>query len=72
MLLRGVGAYDQNALGIGQLRYGVGHGPAAEGKGQGGYGGGMTEPGAVIDVVGLHHQAGELLGQVILLIAALG
>jgi len=72
MLLRGIGADDQNAFGIGQLGYGVGHGSAAEGESQGGYGGGMAEPGAVVDVVGLHHQAGELLGQVVLLVAALG
>ena len=39
-----------------QLPDGVGHGAAAERSGQTGHGGGVSEPGAVIDIVGPYHR----------------
>ncbi len=72
MALRGVRPNDKNAVSVPDFGDGVGHGSAAEGCDQTGHGGGMSEPGAVVDIVSAQNRPGKLLHQVILFIGALG
>ena len=72
VILRGVGADGQNATGILNLLNRVGHGAAAEGCGQTGHCGSMSETGAVVDTVRPHYHTGELLEYVVILVSALG
>ena len=71
MSLRGVGANYKNAVGISDFSDGVGHRSAAERCGQTGHGGGMSETGTVIDIVGADNRAAEFLHQVIFFVGAL-
>jgi len=73
--LGGVGADDDHAVAgshVPQLPDGVGHGAAAKGSGQTGHAGGVSEPGAVVDVVGADAGAQEFLEEVVLLVGAAG
>ncbi len=72
MGLGGVGAGNQDDLGPLDLVDRVGHRPAAEGGGQTGHGGGVSEAGAVVDVVGGESRPGEFLQEVVLLVGAFG
>ena len=72
MRLARVGADNEHRLGLFQVDERVGHGAAAQRLGQTGDGGGMAEAGAVVDVVGAHHGAHELLEDVVLFVGAAG
>ena len=72
MLFGGVGADDEDDVGLVEAGDGVGHRPGAECFGQSGHGGGVAEAGAVVDVVGAEHRPGKLHQQVILLVGRLG
>ena len=72
MVFGGVGADDEDALGVGQLRDGVGHGAGTESRGQTDHGGAMSESGAVIDVVGADGGPGKFLDQVVFFVGDLG
>jgi hypothetical protein len=68
----GVGADDENAVGLLELLDGVGHRPTSECCGKTCHGGAVSESGAVIDVVGADCRPGEFLQQVVLLVGHLG
>ncbi len=68
MGFRGVGARDQDTIGVLQLGDGIGHRSRAEGGGQTGHRGAVSEAGAVIDVIGAEHRPHELLHQVVFFI----
>jgi hypothetical protein len=68
VLLEGVGAEDEEALRFGDVEDRVGHRTRAEGARKTGDGGRVAEPGAVVDVPGLHDAAGELHHQVVLFV----
>ncbi len=64
-------ADDEYAVGISDFSNGVGHGSAAECCDQTGHGGGMSETGTVVDIVGSDDRAGKFLHQVVFFIGAL-
>ena len=66
----GVGADSQDAFGIIDILDRVGHGAAAEGGGQTGHSGGMSEAGTMVHIVGAQHRPGEFLHDVIVLVGA--
>ena len=70
--LDGVGAAGKNEIRIGDLTDGIGHGAASECCRQTGDSRSVSETGAVIDVVGTKHRAGELVQQIVFLIGAAG
>ena len=70
--LGGVGANSQDTGGITNFTDGVGHCPAAEGCGQTGHGGGMSETGTVVNIVGAQHRPGKFLDDIVVLVGALG
>ena len=72
MGLGGVGADDEEHLGLGEIGKAVGHGPGAECCRQTGDGGGVSGSGAVVDVVGADHRAEELLHLVGVFVDAAG
>ena len=61
MSLRGVRANDKNAVSVSKFRDGVGHGTAAERCGQTGHGGGMSETGTVVYIIGTYHRPRQFL-----------
>ena len=69
---RGVGANSQNAGGLTDIVDGVGHRPTTEGCGQTGHSGGMSEPGTVVNIVGAQYRPAQFLGNVVILVGALG
>ncbi len=68
MVLGGVGAGDQEALGLLEIRDGVRHCAGTECCGQTGHGGAVSESGAVIDVVGADHRAHKFLEEIVLFV----
>ncbi|MBA7679151.1 hypothetical protein ES703_87434 [subsurface metagenome] len=72
MVLSGIGAYGEDATGIGDLGDGVGHRPTSEALGQTGNSGGVAETGTVIYVICAHHRASKFLYDVVFFIGALG
>jgi hypothetical protein len=58
---RSIGADDQDTIGILNFFDGVGHCPAAKYCGQPGHGGGVSETGAVVNIVRPDGGPGELL-----------
>ena len=68
----GIGTGDQDNLGLVKFVDGVGHGAGAEGGGKTCHRGRVSEPGAVVDVIGADNSAGKLLQQVVFLVAAFG
>ena len=68
----GIAAYDKDTSRLPNLIDGIGHGTATETGGQTGHRRGMSEAGTVVQIVSLHHRAGEFLSQVILLVGAFG
>ncbi len=68
----GIGTGDQDNLGLVEFVDGVGHGAGAEGSGKTCHRGRVSEPGAVVDVIGADNSAGKLLQQVVFLVAAFG
>ena len=69
---RGVGADDDDRVRVGAFEERRGHGARVDGLHQRGDRGGMTKPGAVIDVVGAEACPHQLLEQIGLLVRALG
>ena len=67
----GIGADDKNAVALPEFRDGVGHSSAAERCDQTGHGGGMSETGAVVHIVGADNCPGKLLHQVVFLVSTL-
>jgi hypothetical protein len=59
---------DKNTSRIFKFGNGIGHGPTSKCSGKTCHRGGMSEPGAVIHIVGPDHCSGKFLGQVILFI----
>ena len=72
MVFGGIGAGDQNDIGLFNTIDGIGHGTAAKRCGQTGHSGRMSETGAVIDAVGFKHRPGKFLGNVIFLVGDSG
>ena len=72
MVFSGIGSGNQNHLGLFNITDGVGHRSTAEGCGQTGHSGGMSEAGTVVDIVGFQHRPGEFVGDIILFIADAG
>lgn len=70
MRLGRIAAHQQQHLGLVDVLQGVGGRAAAENGGQPGHRGAVTDAGAVVDVVGAHHGAHELLEEVALFIRA--
>lgn len=68
----GIGADDQNAVRGVQIGDGIGGRAGAEGALQAQGGGGMTDAGAAIDIVGSDDRAHEFLHEVVFLIGAAG
>ena len=68
MVLGGVGSSNENDVRCFDVADGVRHGTTSECCSQTGYGGGMSEPGAMIDVVGFQHRPCKLIGDIILLV----
>ena len=71
MLLGGVGADDEDQVGLVDTGDGIGHRPRTEGLGEPDHRGGVAETGAMIDVVGAEYPPGKLHQQVILLVGRL-
>ena len=72
MVFRGIGAGDEDDIGLLDIGDGVCHGATSECCGQTGHGGAMSEPGAMIDVVRLEHRPGKLVGDVVFFIGDAG
>ena len=72
VLFRRVRSDHQDRFGLLQIRDAVRHRARAEGGGQTGHRGGVSEPGTVIDVVRPHHRAREFLNEIVLLVRCLG
>ena len=68
MRLGGVGAYGQDGGGTAYFIDRVGHCAASQRGGQTGHGRGVSETGAVINVVRPHHRTGKFLDQVVVFI----
>ena len=68
MVFGGVGSGDQDDIGFFDVADGVRHSAASECCSQTGYGGRMSEPGAMINVVGFQHPPSKFIGDVILFI----
>ena len=68
MIFGGVGPGYQYDFGVFDIADGICHGSASESCGQTGHGGGMSEPGAVVDIVCLEHGPGELVGNIVFLV----
>ena len=62
----------QKTVGVLKLLDRVGHGTGTKGRFQSHHGGGMTEAGAMVDIICLEDRPGQLHHQVIFLIAGLG
>ena len=67
----GIGTDHKDAVGIFQFSNGVSHGSTPKGCGKTCHGGGVSEPGAVIHVVGSHCGPRKFLEEVIFLIGNL-
>ena len=67
-----VGTRDQDAVGIADVTYRVGHGAAAKGHPQTGDGAGVAETGAMIHVIGAKAGPHEFLEQIVLFVRAAG
>ncbi len=72
MLLRGVRADHKDDPGVPDLINRVRHGAGAESGGKAAHGGGMAEPGAVVDIVRADHGPRELHEHEVVLVRALG
>ena len=72
MILRGIGACRQNQVGIFNFVNRISHCTAAECGGQTGHRDGVSETGAVIDIVGADYRPHEFLEQIIFFIGATG
>ena len=67
-----IGADDEETLAVGQLSKGVGHGTAAEGGSKTCHRGAVSEPCAVIYIIGSQGTACEFLQEVVLFVGAAG
>ena len=72
MICRGIGADDEDAIGFFNSVDGIGHGSRSECGGKTCHRRGVSEPGAVVHVVGAKHRAGQFLCQVVLLVGHFG
>ena len=72
MSLGGIGADDEKNIGVFNLIEGVGGRSAAKAGSEPGHGWGVTDPGAVVHIVGAEDGPGQLLHQVVLLVGAAG
>ena len=70
VILRRVGARGEDHVGKLDLVHGVRHGTAAEGGGQPGHRGAVSETRAVIDIVGPDRRPHEFLEDVVVLVGA--
>ena len=68
VILGGVGAGDENHVGVGDVADGVGHCSTSKRGGQTGHRGAVSETGAVINAVGFQDRPGEFLSDVVLLV----
>jgi hypothetical protein len=65
MVFGGVGAGDEDDVGLSDVGDGVGHRATSECCGQTGHGGAVSETGAMVDVVRLQHRPGEFVGDIV-------
>ena len=72
MGLGGIGADDEKNIGVFNLVEGVGGRSAAKAGRQPGHRWGMTDPGAVVHIIGAEDGSSQLLHQIVLLIGAAG
>ena len=72
MALRGIRAYHEEEVSLGDVSDGISHRSASECLGQTGHCGGVSETGTVVYIIGPDYRPGELLQEIILLIGALG
>ena len=63
---------SQETSGVTEITDIIRHGAAAEGSGQTGHSGGMSETGTVVNTVGTQYRSGEFLDNMVILIGALG
>ena len=68
----GIGPDDENTLGFGEFRQGVGHRPRTKSRGQTDHGGTVSEPGAVVYIIGTDGRAGKFIQQEVFFIGNLG
>ena len=73
VLFGGIRADDQHGLRmVGDVIHRVGHRTRAKGSGQTGHGAGVSETGAMIDIVRPNHLPGEFIHQVVFFIQTFG
>ena len=68
----GIGAGDDEALQIFHFGDGIAHSAGAKGQLQAGNAAGVTQPGAVINIVGAQHAAHQFLVQVVVFVGGFG
>ncbi len=68
MIFCGIGTGDDDHISGFNIGDGIGHCTTAECRGQTGHSRAMSEPSAMIDIVGLQHRPGKFMGDVVLLI----
>jgi len=66
----GVGSDGEDAARSRDVGYGIGHGAAAEARGQTGHSGRVSETGTVVDTVCAQNRPGKFLHQVVFLVSA--
>ncbi len=72
VLLDGVAAKDEDAFGLTNIGYRVGHGAGAKSTGKTDHGRCVTEPGTVVNIGRFQNRTGKLLHQVVLFIGDTG
>ena len=72
MVGAGIAAHDHQAAGVAVVRVGVAGRPTAELRDHRLYRGGVAEPRAVVNVIGAHQQADELLLHIAVFVGGLG
>ena len=70
--LGGVGPDGQHAMSLTDIIDGVRHGATPETRGQTGHSGGMSETGAVVDIMSVEYRPRQFLHHVIIFIGGLG
>ena len=68
MILGCIGSCNQNNVRFFNVPNGICHCATSECCGQTGHGGGMSEPGAVVNIVGFHHSPCKFMGKIVFFI----
>ena len=67
----GIGANSQDAGGITNLVYRVGHSTTTKALGKANYGRGMAQTGTVVNIVGAQYRPAKFLNDIVILVGAL-